>query len=82
MAKNSIFFQKVSIRAKKVDLALFLNILNSCPSINHLPQISAYLLGIPIVWRIDSAKLISDDSSSDAEDIAVKINQGTKFETL
>ena len=29
-------------------------------------------MGIPIVlkkWRIDSAKLISDDSSSDAEDI-------------
>ena len=30
----------------------------------------------------DSAKLISDDSSSDATEIDSKINQGTRFGTL
>ena len=30
----------------------------------------------------DAAELISDDSSSDVEDIDMKIDQGTKFGTL
>ena len=30
----------------------------------------------------DPAKLISDDSSSDAEDIGIEFNQGNKFGTL
>ena len=30
----------------------------------------------------DAAELISDDSSSDFEDIDMKIDQGTKFGTL
>ena len=65
------FFKKWSLLGQK-RLILHFSWINSRPSINRLPQIIAYLLGIPIVlkkWRIDSAKLISDDSSSDAEDI-------------
>ena len=53
------------------------------------PTSIGYPLGIAIVElgggakvESDSAKLISDDSSSDATEIDSNINQGTKFGTL
>ena len=53
------------------------------------PTSIGYPLGIAL-WNLedgakvesDSAKLISDDSSSDATEIDSNINQGTKFGTL